>query len=77
MSLGIPALMSPVGVNTQIVTNSENGYLPIKLEDWKQHLEALLKDTELRKKIGAAGKKTIEERYSVIANESKYLKLFQ
>lgn len=77
MSLGIPALMSPVGVNTQIVTNSENGFLPKKLEDWKHYLEELLTNTELRKKIGSAGKKTIEEHYSVLANESKYLKLFQ
>lgn len=77
MSLGIPALMSPVGVNTQIVTHGENGYLPQKSDDWKNYLEALLTDTDLRKRIGAAGKKTIQERYSVIANENNYLKLFQ
>ena len=77
MSLGIPALISPVGVNKQIVTHGENGYLPIKSEDWKHYLEALLTNTDLRKKIGEAGKKTIEERYSVRSNEIKYLKLFQ
>jgi glycosyltransferase involved in cell wall biosynthesis len=77
MSLAIPALMSPVGVNSQIVSHGENGFLPVKLEDWKMQLEMLLTDIDLRKKIGVAGKKTIEERYSVIANEINYLNLFQ
>ena len=77
MSLGIPALMSPVGVNTQIVSHGENGYLPVKLEDWRVQLELLLLDVDLRKKIGEAGKKTINERYSVLSNQSNYLSLFQ
>jgi glycosyltransferase involved in cell wall biosynthesis len=77
MSLGIPALMSPVGVNTQIVSHSENGFLPIKLEDWRVQLETLLLDVDLRNKIGEAGKKTIDERYSVLSNQSNYLSLFQ
>ncbi len=77
MSLGIPALMSPVGVNTQIVSHGENGFLLIKLEDWKNQLEILLTDVDLRKKIGEAGKKTINERYSVVSNRSNYLSLFQ
>jgi glycosyltransferase involved in cell wall biosynthesis len=77
MSLGIPALMSPVGVNTQIVSHLENGFLPLTLEDWKLHLEKLLIDRDLRKNIGEAGKRTIRQRYSVLANESKYLNLFK
>jgi glycosyltransferase involved in cell wall biosynthesis len=77
MALGIPALMSPVGVNTQIISHTENGFLVIKLEDWKNQLEVLLTDIDLRKRIGAAGKKTIDERYSVNSNQSKYLSLFQ
>lgn len=77
MSIGIPALMSPVGVNTQIVSHLENGFLPLTLEDWKLHLEKLLIDRDLRKNIGEAGKRTIRQRYSVLANESKYLNLFK
>ena len=77
MSLGIPALMSPVGVNTQIVSHEVNGFLPVKLEDWKNQLELLLSDVDLRKKIGEAGKKTIVERFSVLSNQSNYLSLFQ
>jgi glycosyltransferase involved in cell wall biosynthesis len=77
MALGIPALMSPVGVNTQIVSHTVNGFLPVKIEDWKNQLEALIIDIDLRKKIGEAGKKTINERYSVLSNQSKYLSLFK
>ena len=77
MSLGIPALMSPVGVNTQIVSHQVNGFLPVKLEHWKSQLELLLTDVDLRKRIGEAGKKTINERYSVLSNQTNYLSLFQ
>jgi glycosyltransferase involved in cell wall biosynthesis len=77
MSLGIPALISPVGVNTQIVSHAENGFLPLKIEDWKNQLEILLTDIDLRKRIGEAGKKTIDERYSVLSNQSIYLSLFK
>ena len=77
MSLGIPALMSPVGVNTQIVSHEVNGFLPVKLDEWKNQLELLLTDVELRKRIGEAGKKTIDERYSVLSNQWNYLSLFQ
>jgi glycosyltransferase involved in cell wall biosynthesis len=77
MSLGIPALMSPVGVNTQIVSHNENGFLLVKIEDWKNHLELLLTNVDLRKKIGAAGRITIEQRYSVNSNRSNYLSVFK
>jgi glycosyltransferase involved in cell wall biosynthesis len=77
MSLGIPALMSPVGVNTQIVSHNENGFLLVKIEDWKNQLELLLTNVDLRKKIGAAGRITIEQRYSVNSNRSNYLSVFK
>ncbi len=76
MALGIPSLMSPVGVNNQIIQHGENGYLLTTAEEWKNCLEKLLRDAQLREKIGMKGKQTILERYSVIANQPKYLNLF-
>lgn len=76
MALGIPALMSPVGVNNQIIDHTKNGYLLKTAEEWKEQLAVLLKDKALRMQIGKAGKQTIEEKYSVSANQQKYLDLF-
>jgi glycosyltransferase involved in cell wall biosynthesis len=76
MALGISAIMSPVGVNTSIVSNGENGFLAEHAYEWKEKLIMLLENKELRERLGTAGRKTVEERYSVNANKEKYLKLF-
>lgn len=77
MALEIPAVMSPVGVNSDIVTDGVNGFLAGSPEDWKSKLSLLLGDRELRKKIGKAGRERIESAYSVNANKYKYLDLFR
>jgi len=77
MSLGIPTIASPVGVNTQIIQHGENGIIANNEDEWKAALVSLLTNVLLREKIGKLGKQTIIERYSVLANKNKYLQLFQ
>lgn len=77
MSLGIPAVMSPVGVNSDIVTDGENGMLAGNTEEWAEKLSLLIEDSELRKKLGEAGRETVEAHYSVNAWKEKYLALFK
>lgn len=76
MALEIPTVMSPVGVNTKIVQHSVNGFLAETPEDWKIILGLLLQNPSLRLEIGKKGKETIDNRYSVLANQSKYTALF-
>lgn len=76
MALEIPTIMSPVGVNSTIVQNGINGFLVETEEEWYEVLEKLILDRSLRIQIGKAGKRRIEEAYSVLANQEKYLNLF-
>jgi glycosyltransferase involved in cell wall biosynthesis len=76
MSLGIPTVMSNVGVNIDIIEQGENGFLANTTEDWISYLSALIDDEKLRKKLGASGRNTIEKRYSVEANKQNYLDAF-
>jgi glycosyltransferase involved in cell wall biosynthesis len=76
MALGIATLMSPVGVNSKIIREGENGYLPATEDEWVRDLSLLIEDAALRKRVGAAGKSTVEEQYSVHAWKNEYLKLF-
>lgn len=76
MSLGMATIMSPVGVNTQIIQDGENGFIASTQVEWKEKLELLLNDQNLRENLGKAGRKTILEKYSVIANQKNYLELF-
>lgn len=77
MALGMPAVVSPVGVNTQIVTAGVNGFLCESDEDWYQALEQLILNASLREKMGRESRKTIIERYSVSSNASNFLSLFE
>ncbi len=76
MSLGIPTVMSSVGVNIEIIEQGENGFLIEHEEEWLKVLTLLINNKELRTKVGQAGQKTILNRFSVKANTKKYLNLF-
>lgn len=67
MSLAKPTVMSPVGVNVEIISHGENGFLAGNMSDWELILAKLIVDKNLREKIGRAGRKTIEGKYSVEA----------
>lgn len=73
MAAGIPTVMSPVGVNKEIIQDSENGFLAESTEEWVEKLSRLIESVELRKKFSINGRKTVEEKYSVHANRGKYL----
>lgn len=65
MAMGAASVMSPVGVNTEIVTHGENGLLPRSDDEWLDVLERLVRDADLRARLGAAGRRTVVDRYSV------------
>ncbi len=76
MALGIPTLMSPVGVNKDIIQQGKNGYLPATENEWIDILSMLIEGKELRFRIGDAGKQTVHDHYSVTAWKEKYLEYF-
>jgi glycosyltransferase involved in cell wall biosynthesis len=76
MALEIPAVVSPVGVNTKIIDNGTNGYWCATEIEWLNCLEKLISDTVLRKQIGVAGRKKIVSHYSILSNSSNFLGLF-
>ncbi len=76
MALAIPTIMSPVGVNKDIIQDGENGFLAETEDEWFEKLSQLIESSALRKKLGENGRKTIEEKYSVKANAPIYLRLF-
>ncbi len=77
MALEIPTIMSPVGVNTEIIRDGENGFLADSEEEWMDKLSRLIESKELREKLGKSGRKTVVEHYSFDAWKEKYLEYFQ
>ncbi|TGD82978.1 glycosyltransferase family 4 protein [Hymenobacter wooponensis] len=76
MALGEPALVSPVGMNTEVVQDGYNGYVCSDAADWESALRKLLQTPALRSELGHNARLTIEERYSVTANRPNFLALF-
>ena len=64
MAVGRPVVVSPVGVNADIVRHGENGLLASTEEQWVQALQALAASPPLRQRLGLAGRSTVEERFS-------------
>jgi len=75
-SLGIPAVASPVGVNTTIIQDGENGFLAANKPQWIEKIIRLIDDLELRKTVGQNGQATVRENYSVNANKDLYVNHF-
>jgi len=71
MSCGVPVVAAAVGVNREIIQDGVNGFLASSEDEWVEKLGRLLADTELRRRFAEAGRRTIEERYSLAVNAPK------
>jgi glycosyltransferase involved in cell wall biosynthesis len=52
-------------MNVEVIQHGENGLLAANDEEWLACLQRLIDDAELRQRLGAAGRQTIEDRYSM------------
>jgi glycosyltransferase involved in cell wall biosynthesis len=77
MGLAIPTVMSPVGVNSKIITDGENGLLASSEDEWVEKLTQLVQSERLRRRLGQAGRRTVEEAYSVESQKRRYLEYLQ
>jgi glycosyltransferase involved in cell wall biosynthesis len=65
MACGLPVVASPVGVNRDIVSHRVSGFHATSLEEWRNCLGTLIDDAGLRSRMGSAGRKRVEEEYSL------------
>ena len=76
MALGIATIMSPVGVNSEIIQDGKNGMLATEVLEWVEKISALIDNDILREQCALNGRKTVEEKYSVDAVKADYFKHF-
>lgn len=64
LALGVAPIMSPVGVNTDIIDPGRNGLLAQSEDEWVEAVAQLVEDEPLRHHLAEAGRQTVVERYS-------------
>ena len=76
MACGLPVVASPVGVNRDIITQGQNGYLAGSPEEWKSALRSLCADADARRRMGARGRQTVEQVYCLQVTARRLAQLF-
>lgn len=77
MAAGLPAVASPVGINSEIVRDGENGYLAHNADTWRARLLQLAQDADLRHRIGQAARTTVETQFSQSHYLDRYCQLIE
>ncbi len=72
MAVGVPPIVSPVGVNTDIVAHGENGLVADSDDEWFEAICRLVEGPELRRSMGAKARQTVVSRYSSPAWIDRY-----
>lgn len=71
LAVGIPAVASPIGVNDEILQGGRVGRAAKTDEEWESALVELLRDGDKRLQLGRAGRRLVQETYSVEVNWKK------
>lgn len=77
MALGIPPVVSPVGVNARIVQDGVNGFHARDDREWVEKILLLLSSPELRARLGAAARQTVEREYSARVQAPRMAQVFR
>jgi glycosyltransferase involved in cell wall biosynthesis len=65
LALGVPAVAARVGVARNVLEHGRNGLLAGSPAAWRDGLESLIGDAELRTRLAAAGRETVAASYTI------------
>ena len=77
MAVGLPVICTPVGMNTEIVSDGEEGFWASSPNEWIEKLGLLIKDSNLRKRMGSRAREKVMAKYSLSKNAPLFLRYIQ
>jgi glycosyltransferase involved in cell wall biosynthesis len=77
LSVGVPAVCTPVGINSDIIKDGENGFWATNDQEWVDRLTTLIQNQELRYQMGLKGIETVERGYSLGVTSEKFFHVLQ
>lgn len=75
LAAGIPAVVTPAGLNADILEQSDCGRPARTHEEWVRQLTTLLQDRPLCQALGARGRRLVEKEFSLEARSGEWVRL--
>lgn len=76
MAAELPVMVSPYGLNAEILAKAECGLGPVTNEEWLEAFEKLYADENLRKRLGKNGRLLVENEFTTQMNFEKLKNIF-
>ncbi len=77
MAVGIPAVVSPVGVSEEVLARGDVGLTATCAGDWHSALSRLFADRDAAARMGREGRSVVERFYSVRENADLLARIFR
>jgi len=77
MAIGTAVVASDVGVNGEIISSGQNGFLARTENDWVTSIGNLFENSEQRRTFGMRGRELIEQKFSLERYATRYAELFR
>ncbi len=71
LAVGIPAIVTPIGVSNELLAQGDVALAARTLDDWHESLCSIYENKKAAISMGAKGRRLVEERYSVGATAPK------
>ena len=77
MAVGLPVVARRMGSNAEVIEDGVNGFLVETDAEWRERLGLLINDAGLRRRMGAAARATIVERFSTQVQMPWVISIFE
>ncbi len=64
MAVGLPVIVSPVGMNNEVLSKGDIGFAVNSDDDWYNAFDSLYNNSKLQNKLGGKGRLVVEEDFS-------------
>lgn len=71
MAAGLPTVVSPVGINAEIIADGVDGFHARSAQEWAHRLGQLVEQPALRKHLGTEARRKVENFYDVTVMQGK------
>jgi glycosyltransferase involved in cell wall biosynthesis len=64
MSVGVPVVVSPVGMNATVLSHGMCGFAASTRDEWVDAMSSVLSDDDMAERLGRVGRRVVEDHYS-------------